>query len=148
MFGAIFGYDIIKSLSKWAPNVPILGGTFGPQENIIIQACATSASGIAGLFVAGLPSMYQLDLMSENPKSDIGRIFTITLVCSFFGILFVTPLRKFFVVHRAASYYAVGILYDWHVFTWYDSTHLRRYTNTHHLKVLHMERVYKLGIKH
>lgn len=22
------------------------------------------------------------------------------------------------VVHRVASYYAIGILYDWHVFTW------------------------------
>lgn len=21
-------------------------------------------------------------------------------------------------VHRVASYYAIGILYDWHVFTW------------------------------
>jgi hypothetical protein len=24
------------------------------------------------------------------------------------------------IIHRVASYYAVGILYDWHVFTWYD----------------------------
>jgi hypothetical protein len=22
------------------------------------------------------------------------------------------------VIHRVASYYAIGILYDWHVFTW------------------------------
>ena len=22
------------------------------------------------------------------------------------------------IVHRVASYYAVGIMYDWHVFTW------------------------------
>jgi hypothetical protein len=22
--------------------------------------------------------------------------------------------------HRVASYYAVGIMYDWHVFTWFD----------------------------
>ena len=24
------------------------------------------------------------------------------------------------IIHRVVSYYAVGILYDWHVFTWYD----------------------------
>ena len=98
MFGAIFGYGIVKSMSKWGHNIPILGGSFGPQENVIIQASATGAGGIAGLFVAGLPAMYQLDLLSYDPKSDIGRIFTITLVCSFFGLFFVTPLRKFFVI--------------------------------------------------
>ncbi|KAH8814856.1 OPT oligopeptide transporter protein-domain-containing protein [Xylogone sp. PMI_703] len=168
MFGAIFGYGIVKSLSKWAGKVPILGGPFGPQENSIIQAAATGAGGTAGLFVAGLPAMYQLNLLSYLPKSDIGRIFTITLACSFFGLFFVTPLRRFFVIqvsrelklmfptptataltirsmhaagtggaeamkrlkalgiafggaicHRVASYYAVGILYDWHVFTWF-----------------------------
>ncbi|KFY17333.1 hypothetical protein V492_00743 [Pseudogymnoascus sp. VKM F-4246] len=167
MFGAIFGYGIIKFLSQTTGNTPILGGSFGPQENTIIQAAATGAGGIAGLFVAALPAMYQLDLMSKLPIDDIGRLFTITLICSFFGLFFVTPLRRFFiiqvakelrlifptatataltirsmhaagsggrdavrklkalgytfiaaVVHRVASYYAIGILYDWHVFTW------------------------------
>ena len=183
LFGAIFGYGIIKSFSKWTPGVPILGGAFGPQENVIIQAAATGAGGIAGIFVAGLPAMYKLNLLSTDPKQDIGRIFTITIICSFFGLFFVTPLRRFFVIqvsrelrlmfptrewsfyfygmakltfiatataltirtmhasatgakeamsklkaigiaftgalcHRVASYYAVGIMYDWHVFTW------------------------------
>lgn len=117
--------------------------------------------------------MYQLrvmgpdDTVARNPREDIGAIFTITLVCSFLGLFFVTPLRKFFIIqaarelklmfptptataltirsmhagasgrleamkklkglgiafvsaliHRVASSYAVGILYDWHVFTW------------------------------
>ncbi|KAL5326356.1 hypothetical protein ACEPPN_004040 [Leptodophora sp. 'Broadleaf-Isolate-01'] len=167
IFSAIFGYGIIKSFSKWAPGVPILGGSFGPQENVIIQAAATGAGGITGLFVAALPAMYRLDLLSNNPKQDIGQIFTLTLMCSFFGLFFATPLRKFFViqvarelrlifptptataitirtmhstgsgareamskvkalslaffgalVHRVGSYYAIGILYDWHIFTW------------------------------
>ncbi|KAI5918433.1 OPT oligopeptide transporter protein-domain-containing protein [Camillea tinctor] len=165
MFGAIFGYGIIKSMSK--TNIPIIGGMFGPQENSIIQAAATGAGGIAGIFVAGIPAMYQLKAIEGNPKEDFGSIITITLVCSFFGIFFVTPLRKFFIIQvarelkllfptptavaltirsmhsgaagarealsklkalgvafsaaliqRVASYYAVGILYDWHVFTW------------------------------
>lgn len=101
MFGAIFGYGIIKSISKWAKGVPILGGQFGMQENVMIQAAATGAGGIAGLFVAGLPAMYQLNLLSPDPKQDLGRIFTITIVCSFFGLFFVTPLRRFFIIQVA-----------------------------------------------
>ncbi|KAI1378463.1 oligopeptide transporter [Hypoxylon crocopeplum] len=165
MFGAIFGYGIIKVFSK--SKLPIIGGSFGPQENSIIQASATGAGGIAGIFVAGIPAMYLLGTQEGNPKDNFGAILTITLVCSFFGLFFVTPLRKFFIiqvgrelkllfptptavaltiksmhagaagarealsklkalglaftaalVQRVASYYAVGILYDWHVFTW------------------------------
>ena len=31
----------------------------------------------------------------------MGRIFTITIICSFFGLFFVTPLRRFFVIQVA-----------------------------------------------
>ncbi|KAI5860479.1 oligopeptide transporter [Durotheca rogersii] len=165
MFGAIFGYGIIKICSK--SKLPIIGGSFGPQENSIIQAAATGAGGIAGIFVSGIPAMYQLKAQTGTPNGDFGALITITIVCSFFGLFFVTPLRKFFIiqvgrelnlvfptatavaltiksmhaggagarealsklkalslafaaslVQRVASYYAVGILYDWHVFTW------------------------------
>ncbi|KAK0735266.1 OPT oligopeptide transporter protein-domain-containing protein [Lasiosphaeria miniovina] len=169
MFGAIFGYGFLKLLEKVGGETPIIGGLFGPQENSIIQAAATGAGGISGIFVAGIPAMYQLGVMGEGrtPKDDIGAIFTITLVCSFLGLFYVTPLRKFFIIqvarelrlmfptptavgltirsmhagaagsieamkklkclgisffgaliHRVVSYYAVGILYDWHFFTW------------------------------
>ena len=83
MFGAIFGYGVVKLFSKFCGNLPILGGPFGPQENSIIQAAATGAGGLSGLFVAALPAMYQLNLLSYNPKDDFGRIITLTLVCSF-----------------------------------------------------------------
>ena len=169
MFGAIFGYGILRFFEKSGKNIPLIGGVFGPQENSIVQAAATGAGGIAGIFVAGIPAMYQLGVMGEgrSPREDIGAIFTITLACSFIGLFYVTPLRKFFIiqvarelklmfptatavgitirsmhagaagsinaikklkclmysflaafVHRIVSYYAVGILYDWHVFTW------------------------------
>lgn len=144
-----------------------MGGDFGPQENSIVQAAATGAGGLSGLFVAALPAMYQLGLL-ESPIADFGRILTLTLVCSFFGLFFATPLRKFFIlqvarelrlvfpsstatamtirsmhaagtgaldaskklkallwtfggaiIHRIVSYYCVGILYDWHIFTWF-----------------------------
>lgn len=56
---------------------------------------------MAGLFVAGLPAMYRLSLLSENPKDDFGRILTITLVCAFFGLFAAVPLRKFFIINVA-----------------------------------------------
>ncbi|KAJ2982152.1 hypothetical protein NUW58_g6502 [Xylaria curta] len=167
IFGSIFGYGIVKLLSKNCYNWPIIGGNFGPQENSIIQAAATGSGGIAGLFTAGIPAIYRLKAIQGTPQENFGPIITITLVCSFFGLFFVTPLRKFFIirvarelkllfptstavaltirsmhagaagareaisklkalalaftvalVQRVTSYYAVGILYDWHPFTW------------------------------
>lgn len=101
MFGAIFGFGIIKLLTKLFPKVPFLGASFGPQENSIVQATTAGAGGLGGLFTAALPAMYQLGLMSANPRDDLGRIFTLTLICSFFGLCFTIPLRKFFIVNMA-----------------------------------------------
>ena len=101
MFGAIFGYGIIVLLTKAFPMVPFLGGRFGPQENSIVQAAATGAGGLSGLFVAGLPAMYKLELLSDNPRGDFGRILTITFVSAFFGLFAAVPLRKFFVINVA-----------------------------------------------
>ncbi|KFA66446.1 hypothetical protein S40285_08527 [Stachybotrys chlorohalonatus IBT 40285] len=101
LFGAIFGYGCVIILTKIAPGVPFLGGPFGPQENSIIQAAATGSGGMAGLFVAGLPAMYRLGLLSDNPRDDFGRILTITFVCAFFGLFAAVPLRKFFIINVA-----------------------------------------------
>ena len=55
MLGSIFGFGAVKILQKLAPDVPFLGmEQFGPQENSIIQAAATGAGGMTGLFVATL----------------------------------------------------------------------------------------------
>lgn len=88
-------------MSKTFGNVPILGGPFGPQENSICQAAAIGAGGLSGLFVATLPSMYRLHLLSENPKDDFGKFMTLCLVGSFFGVMFAVPLRKFFIINVA-----------------------------------------------
>ncbi|TQS32814.1 hypothetical protein Golomagni_06859, partial [Golovinomyces magnicellulatus] len=101
MFGAIFGYGVVTFLAKSVPMIPYIGDRFGPQENSIIQASATGAGGMSGLFVAGLPAMYKLELLSDDPKKDFGRILTITLVCAFFGLFAAVPLRKFFVINVA-----------------------------------------------
>lgn len=101
MFGSVFGFAIIKAISKAVPeNTPILGGFFGPQENSIIQAAAVGAGGLSGLFVAALPAMYNLQLL-KTPQEDFGRILTLTLIGSFFGLFFAVPLRKFFVINVA-----------------------------------------------
>ncbi|KAI1430968.1 OPT oligopeptide transporter protein-domain-containing protein [Xylaria sp. CBS 124048] len=167
IFGSIFGYGIVKLLSKHCKDWPILGGEFGPQENSIIQAAATGSAGTSGIFVAAIPAMYLLGALDGTPSQGFGSFVTITLVCSFFGLFFVTPLRKFFIIRvarelkllfptptavaltirsmhagaagateaisklkalglafglsfiqRVASFYAVGLLYDWHPFTW------------------------------
>ncbi|KAM3458978.1 hypothetical protein MY3296_000125 [Beauveria thailandica] len=99
MFGAIFGYGIITILTKAFPHISFLGGRFGPQENSIVQAAATGAGGMSGLFVAGLPAMYRLSLLSDNPKADFGRILTLTIVCALFGLFAAVPLRKFFIIN-------------------------------------------------
>lgn len=101
MFGAIFGYGISKLLATTFPGVPLIGMPFGPQENSIIQATAAGAGGLSGLFVAALPAMYRLDLLSENVRDDFGRILTLTMIGSFFGLFFAVPLRKFFIINVA-----------------------------------------------
>lgn len=101
MFGAIFGYGFILLLTKTLPGVPGIGSRFGPQENSIVQAAATGAGGMAGVFVAGLPAMYRMGLLSDDPKTDFPRILTITIICAFFGLFAAVPLRKFFIINVA-----------------------------------------------
>jgi uncharacterized oligopeptide transporter (OPT) family protein len=101
MFGAVFGFGIISLMTKIFPKVPFLGGPFGPKENVIVQATTAGAGGLGGLFTAGLPAMYQLDLLSDDPRQDLGRILTLTLICSFFGLCLAVPLRKFFIVNMS-----------------------------------------------
>jgi OPT family oligopeptide transporter len=101
MFGAIFGFGGVLLLTKMFPMIPGVGDRFGPQENSIIQASATGAGGVSGMFVAGVPAMYRLELLSDDPIKDFGRILTITIVCAFFGIFAAVPLRKFFIINVA-----------------------------------------------
>lgn len=52
LFGAIFGFVILKSLSKILPT-GFGGGYFGEKENVTVQTAATSAGGLGILFVSG-----------------------------------------------------------------------------------------------
>lgn len=168
LFGAIVGFSVLKPLSRTLPeNFPLLGGSFGPRENNIVQTAATAAGGLSSVFVSGIPAMYRLGLLS-TPEKDFGRLISLTVVGGYFGFAFSTPLRKFFIIYvarelklifptpsacaltirsmhaaatgeaiakmkmkalsisfsaalvlRVVSQYAIGILWDWHIFTWF-----------------------------
>lgn len=95
MFGAIFGFAILKPISHVLPE-RWGGGYFGPKENCTVQTAATSAGGLTALFVAAVPAMYQLGLLS-TPSHDIGRLFLLTAITAFYGLFFAIPLRKYYI---------------------------------------------------
>ncbi|KAF8552612.1 OPT superfamily oligopeptide transporter [Imleria badia] len=96
LFGSIFGFAILKPLSTSAPSY-LGGGYFGPKENTIVQSAASAAGSLGLLFTSGFPAAYQLGLLS-TPSQDIGRLFTFTICCAFFGLAFSIPLRKFYIL--------------------------------------------------
>ncbi|KAJ8592368.1 OPT superfamily oligopeptide transporter [Rhizopogon salebrosus TDB-379] len=97
LFGSIFGFAILKPLSTTAPRW-LGGGYFGPKENNVCQAAASAAGSLGLLFTSGFPAAYQLGLLGATPKDDIGRLFTFTICCAFFGLAFSIPLRKFYIL--------------------------------------------------
>jgi uncharacterized oligopeptide transporter (OPT) family protein len=101
LFGAIAGFAIIKSCSTmFAENFPILGGSFGPRENNIVQTAAAASGGLSNVFVSAYPALYQLKLL-DSPENDFWRIVSLTAVGGYFGFFFATPLRKFFIIYVA-----------------------------------------------
>lgn len=98
LFGAIFSFAILKPLStalppKWG------GGYFGPKENCTAQSAATTSGGLSAGFVAGIPAMYKLGLLT-NPKDDAVKLLLLTISCAFYGLFFAVPLRSHFVVNQ------------------------------------------------
>lgn len=88
------GFAVLKSCSAlFAENFPILGGSFGPRENVIVQTAAMAAGGLSNVFVSAYPALYQLGLL-ESPEKDFWRIVALTAVGGYFGFFFATP-RKY-----------------------------------------------------
>lgn len=127
-----------------------------------------ASGGLSSVFVSAWPALYQLGLLSDDPKGDYWKVVSMTAVGGYFGFFFATPLRKFFIIYvarelrlifptpsatamtiramhaavdgevvgkmkmkalsiafaaafvlRVVSQYALGILWDWHIFTWF-----------------------------
>ncbi len=49
--------------------------------------------------VSGVPAMYRLGLLS-TPSADFGKLLALTFACGYFGVFFVIPLRKYFILRR------------------------------------------------
>ncbi|KAJ8086152.1 hypothetical protein PM082_004974 [Marasmius tenuissimus] len=108
LFGALFGYAILKPLSKIIPESGLLGrffgGPFGPKENCTVQTAATASGGLGILFVGAFPAVYRLELWGSSPSEDFGKIIALTVCAGFFGIFFVLPLRKYYIVHQKLTF--------------------------------------------
>jgi uncharacterized oligopeptide transporter (OPT) family protein len=98
----------LKAISKALPESGLLGrffgGPFGPKENCTVQTAATAAGGMSGLFVSAFPAMYRLGLLSPLPEQDVGKLIALTVCSAFFGIFFVIPLRKYYIVHQKLTF--------------------------------------------
>lgn len=108
LFGAIFGFAILKPFSKAVPEGGIIGklfgGYFGPKENCTVQTAATASGGLGILFVSAVPALYRLNLMSVNPADDIGKLIALTACAGFFGVFFVIPLRKYYIIQQKLTF--------------------------------------------
>ena len=63
--------------------------------------------------------MYSLNLLSAKPKDDAGKLIALTACAGFFGVFFVIPLRKYYIVHQkltfptpAATAYTIRALHN------------------------------------
>lgn len=48
--------------------------------------------------------MYQLNLLSDDPSKDVGKLIALATCAGFFGVFFVIPLRKYFIVHQKLTF--------------------------------------------
>lgn len=72
---------------------------------MILNVLLISASGGLGiLFVSAVPAMYRLDLLSDLPEKDFGKLIALTTCAGFFGVFFVIPLRKYYIVHQKLTF--------------------------------------------
>ncbi|EPQ28617.1 uncharacterized protein PFL1_03920 [Pseudozyma flocculosa PF-1] len=99
LFGAILGFAALKFLGRVLPP-KFGGGFFGPKENCTVQTSATAAGSLTGMFVAAVPAMYQLNLLSLNPMDDFGRLLSFCAVSAYYGVFFAVPLRKFYILKQ------------------------------------------------
>lgn len=67
-------------------------------------SAATAAGGLGILAVSAIPAMYRLNLLSAEPQKDVGRLIALVFCAGFFGVFFVIPLRKYYIVHQKLTF--------------------------------------------
>ena len=63
-----------------------------------------AAGGIGILFVSAVPAMYLLGLLSESPEQDVGKLIALTVTAGFFGVFFVIPLRRYYIIKQKLTF--------------------------------------------
>jgi hypothetical protein len=48
--------------------------------------------------------MYRLELLSPLPQQDIGRLIALTVCAGFFGVFFVIPLRRYYIINQKLTF--------------------------------------------
>jgi len=48
--------------------------------------------------------MYTLDLLSYSPRQDAGKLIALTITAGFFGVFFVIPLRRYYVIKQKLTF--------------------------------------------
>ena len=48
--------------------------------------------------------MYALDLLSYSPRQDAGKLIALTITAGFFGVFFVIPLRRYYVIKQKLTF--------------------------------------------
>ncbi|KAK9767810.1 hypothetical protein K7432_002091 [Basidiobolus ranarum] len=99
LFGAIFTFAIVKSMSQVLPTA-FGGGYFGPKENCTAQTAASTAGGFNVGFITCIPALYRLGLMSDNVIDDVGALLMWATCAAFYGMFFAIPLRTYFVLKQ------------------------------------------------
>lgn len=64
----------------------------------------TAAGGLGILFVSAIPAMYTLDLLSDSPKRDARKLIALGATAGFFGVFFVIPLRRYFIIKQRLTF--------------------------------------------
>lgn len=44
--------------------------------------------------------MYRLGLLSAEPTQDVGRLIALTVCVAYYGVFFVIPLRKYYILKQ------------------------------------------------
>lgn len=79
----------------------MLNGRPGNRE---LNVSSTAAGGLGVLFVSAVPAMYALGLLSYSPKQDVGRLIALTVTAGFFGVFFVIPLRRYYIIKQKLTF--------------------------------------------